>query len=101
MSDQEMQFADPDWKPTRPLDKNKAQQEQEVYTPQPINVEPQEQQTWQSSVPLPDYHDGYTGSGPQIPPAEKIGYAGTNSYRDTGPHNISAGQFKQPQARRR
>jgi hypothetical protein len=101
MSDQEMQFADPDWKPTRPLDKNKAQQEQEVYTPQPINIEPQESQKWQSSVPLSDYNDGYTGSGPQVPPAQKIEYPGVNSYRDTGPNNISAGQFRQPRARRR
>lgn len=101
MSDQEMQFADPDWKPTRPLDKNKAQQEQEVYTPQPINVEPQEQQKWQTAAPSHDYQEGYTGSGPQIPPTEKIGYAGADSYRDTGPHNIGAGQFKQPRARRR
>ena len=101
MSDQEMQFADPDWKPTRPLDKNKAQQEQEVYTPQPINVEPQEQQNWQSSVPLPDYDEGYSGSASQVPPAEKIGYSGANAYRDAGPHGASPGQFKQPQARRR
>ncbi|HEX6484268.1 MAG TPA: DUF4097 family beta strand repeat-containing protein [Ktedonobacteraceae bacterium] len=101
MSDQEMQFADPDWKPTRPLDKNKAQQEQEVYTPQPINVESQEQQKWQSSVPLSDYQEGYSGSDPQIPPAEKIGYPGPGSYRDTAPNSIGGGQFGQPQARRR
>ena len=101
MSDQEMQFADPDWKPTRPLDKNKAQQEQDVYTPQPINVESQEQQKWQSSVPPSDYREGYAGSGPQIPPSEKIGYSGNNSYRDAWPQDAGAGQFKQPRARRR
>ena len=101
MSDQEMQFADPDWKPSRPIDKNKAQQEQVESAPQGINVEPQEQQKWQSSVPLSGYQEGYTGSGSQIPPAEKIGYPGANSYRNTGPYNISAGQFKQPRARRR
>ena len=100
MSDQEMQFADPDWKPSRPLDKNKAQQERVESAPQGINVEPQEQQKWQSSVPLSGYQEGYTGSGSQIPPAEKIAYPGANSYRNTGPYNISAGQFKQPRARR-
>jgi len=101
MSDQEMQFADPDWKPTRPLNKSKAPQEQEIYTPQPINVEPQEQQRGQSSTPLPDYSDGYAGSSPQTPPAQKIEYAGTDSYNHAAQNSISGTSFRQQRARRR
>jgi Toastrack DUF4097 len=101
MSDQEMQFADPDWKPTRPLDKNKAPQEQEVYTPQPINVEPQEQQQWQTAAPLPDYQEGYIGSGAKLPPTQQTEYPGSGSYRDTAPQGISGAPYRQQQARRR
>jgi hypothetical protein len=101
MSDQEMQFADPDWKPTRPLDKNKAPQEQEVYTPQPINAEAQEQQQWQTAAPHPDYQEGYIGSGAKLPPSGQTGYAGAGSYRDTAPQGISGAPFRQQRARRR
>lgn len=101
MSDQEMQFADPDWKPTRPLDKNKAPQEQEVYTPQPINVEPQEQQQWPTAAPLPDYQEGYIGSGAKLPPTQPIEYPQPGSYKYTAPNGISGAPFGQQQARRR
>jgi hypothetical protein len=101
MSDQEMQFADPDWKPTRPLDKNKAQQEQEVYTPQPINVEPQEQQRRQTPASLPDYQEGYAGPGAKLPPPQQTEYPLPGSYRDTAPQGISGAPFRQQRARRR
>jgi len=101
MSDQEMQFADPDWKPTQPLDKNKAPQEQEVYTPQPINVEPQEQQRRQTPTPVPDYQEGYIGSGAKLPPVQPTEYPLPGSYRDTAPQGTSAGQFKQRPSRGR
>jgi hypothetical protein len=101
MSDQEMQFADPDWKPTQPLDKNKAPQEQEVYTPQPINVEPQEQQRRQTPTPVPDYQEGYIGSGAKLPPVQPTEYPLPGSYRDTAPQGTSAEQFKQRPSRGR
>ncbi len=101
MSDQEMQFADPDWKPTRPLDKNKAPQEQEVYIPQPINVEPQEQQRRQTPTSLPDYQEGYVGPGAKLPPVQPTEYPLPGSYRDTTPQGVSGAPFRQQQARRR
>ena len=49
MSNQEMQFADPDWKPSQKLGTNNNQQEQEIYTPQPINNDSLEQNKWGSA----------------------------------------------------
>lgn len=37
MSDQDMQFADPDWEPTRPPQKQAGTQQSTAYTPQPVN----------------------------------------------------------------
>lgn len=100
MNDQEMQFADPDWQPTRPLDKSKASQEQEVDTPQPINSASQAQQQWQTPPPLHDYQDGYSGSDPQVPPAQKLEYPRTSPYNYTAPNNVTGIPYRQ-QTRRR
>ncbi len=101
MNDQEMQFADPDWKPTRPLNTNKAAQEQETDTPQPINSGSQEQQQWQAPPPIRDYQDGYAGPGQQMPPEQKLEYPNTDSsYQYVPPNNASGIPYRQ-QARRR
>jgi hypothetical protein len=86
MSDQEMQFADPDWKPSQQLDKNNDQQEQEAYTSQPINSDFREQNKWgPAPSPLPQ-QEGYTGLRP---------YAGTV------PGQMQGGSFRQrPYVRR-
>lgn len=101
MSDQEMQFADPDWKPTRPLDKNKAPQEQEVYNPRPINAENQEQRRQQTPTSLPDYQEGYAGPGAKLPPPGQTEYPFPGSYGGTAPQGIGPAPFRQQQARRR
>ncbi len=36
MSNQEMQFADPDWKPSQKLDAKTGTQEQETFIPEPF-----------------------------------------------------------------
>ncbi len=99
MNDQEMQFADPDWKPTRPLNKNNVPQEQEIDATQPVNARPQEQQ-WQAPPPLRDYQDGYAGAGQQIPPDQKLDYPSPDSYSYAPPNNVTRTPYRQ-QARRR
>src|SRR5579875_382712 len=99
MSDQEMQFADPDWKPTRPLNKNNPPQQQEIDATQPVNAGSQEQQ-WQAPPPLRDYQDGYAGAGQQIPADQEFDYPNTNSYSYAPPNNVSRTPYRQ-QARRR
>jgi len=68
MSDQEMQFADPDWKPSQQLDTNTKQQEQEAYTPQPINSEYREQNKWDPAQSTLPQQEGYTGLRPYAGP---------------------------------
>ena len=68
MSDQEMQFADPDWKPSQQLDKNNDQQKQEAFTPQPINNEYREQNKWGSAPSSLPQQEGYTGLRPYAGP---------------------------------
>ena len=70
MSNQEMQFADPDWKPSQKLGTNNNQQEQEIYTPQQINNDSLEQNKWGSAPSSIPQQEGYTGLRPyagQIP----------------------------------
>src|SRR5713226_8353715 len=86
MSNQEMQFADPDWKPSQQLDKKASQQEQEAYRPQPINADPREQQQWRAAQAAPPQQEGYTGLHP---------YAGV------APGQIQGRDYRQPQYRRR
>jgi Toastrack DUF4097 len=68
MSDQEMQFADPDWKPSQQLDTKTNQQEQEAYTPQPINSDYREQNKWDPAASIPSQQEGYTGLRPYAGP---------------------------------
>jgi len=86
MSNQEMQFADPDWKPSQQLDEKASPQEQEAYRPQPINGDPREQQQWRAAQAAPPQQGGYTG----LPP-----YAGV------APGQIQSRDYRQPQYRRR
>ena len=86
MSNQEMQFADPDWKPSQQLGTNNNQQEQEVYTPQPINNDSLEQNKW--------------GSAPSSIP-EQEGYTGFRPYAGQIPGQMQGGNFRQrPYSRR-
>src|SRR6266516_107359 len=82
MSNQEMQFADPDWKPSQQLGLKTGAQEQETYNPQPINADLREQPQ-EKIVPQQDVYAG-------LPP-----YAGTT------PRQPAAGQYGQRQYRRR
>jgi hypothetical protein len=68
MSNQEMQFADPDWKPSQQLDTNNNQQEQEVYTPQPINNDYREQNKLSSAPSSFTQQEEYTGLRPYAGP---------------------------------
>jgi hypothetical protein len=68
MSNQEMQFADPDWKPSQQLDTNNNPQDQEVSTPQPINTDYREQNKWRTAPPSPPQQEGYTGLRPYAGP---------------------------------
>src|SRR6266487_3803433 len=86
MSNQEMQFADPDWKPSQPLEEEANSQEQKAYVPQPINADPREQSQWRTAPPSPPQQGVYAG----LPP-----YAGT------APQQIQGGDYRQPQYRRR
>jgi putative adhesin len=71
MSNQEMQFADPDWKPSQQLDANTNQQQQEVSTPQPINSEYREQNRWSSAPTSSPQQEGYTGLRPYAGPVPR------------------------------
>jgi Putative adhesin len=86
MSNQEMQFADPDWKPSQHLDTNNTRQEQEVYPPQPINNASREQNKW--------------GSAPSSLP-EQEGYTGLHPYAGPVPGQVQGGNYRQrPYSRR-
>lgn len=89
MSNQEMQFADPDWKPTRPLQKEGDAQGQEEYRPQPINDDMRERARGQPAAPSSQQQGRYTG----LPP-----YAGEALPR---PQPMPARPYQQPQYRRR
>jgi hypothetical protein len=68
MSNQEMQFADPDWKPSQQLNTNNNPQEQEVYTPQPLNSDNREQNKWEAAPSSLPQQEGYTGLRPYAGP---------------------------------
>jgi hypothetical protein len=68
MSNQEMQFADPDWKPSQQLDTQNNPQEQGVYTPQPINSDYREENKWGSAPSSLPQQEGYTGLRPNAGP---------------------------------
>jgi len=83
MSNQEMQFADPDWKPSQKLVTKTGAQEQETYNPQPINADQRGQ--YQEKI---------------APPQQDI-YAGLPPYAGTAPQQMQGGGFRQQQYRRR
>src|SRR6266516_182636 len=86
MSNQEMQFADPDWKPSQQLDKKNNPQDQEAYNPQPINSDYREQNKW--------------GSAPSSSPQQE-GYTGLRPYAGPVPGQMQGGNFRQRPYRRR
>jgi Putative adhesin len=83
MSNQEMQFADPDWKPSQKLDAKTGTQEQETFIPEPINADSRER--WNTTPPPPPRQEMYTG----LPP-----YAGAT------PQQPVRGQYRQGPYRR-
>ncbi len=83
MSNQEMQFADPDWKPSQKLDAKTGTQEQETFIPEPINADSRER--WNTMPPPPPRQEMYTG----LPP-----YAGAT------PQQPVRGQYRQGPYRR-
>ncbi len=82
MNDQEMQFADPEWRP--PQQSNINTDEQEPYIPQPINTDPREQPSWQVTS-HPQQERVYTGAAP---------------YADSQTEKIGVSQFEQRPRRR-
>jgi Putative adhesin len=88
MSNQEMQFADPDWKPSQQLDAKTNPREQEAYNPQPVNTDSREQSQWRTVPPSPPQQEGYSGLRP---------YAGTAPQQMQG----QGGNFRQQRYRRR
>ena len=83
MSNQEMQFADPDWKPSQKLDAKTGTQEQETFIPEPVNADSRER--WNTPPPPPPRQEMYTG----LPP-----YAGAT------PQQPVRGQYRQGPYRR-
>jgi DUF4097 and DUF4098 domain-containing protein YvlB len=70
MSNQEMQFADPDWEPTQPGQKPAGAQQSPVYTPQPIND---------------DMRERFQQPMVETPPAQEEVYGGLPPYTDALP----------------
>lgn len=88
MSNQEMQFADPDWEPTRPAQKQTGTQQPPVYTPQPVNDDIRER-TQQPIIETPSEQEEVYGG---LPP-----YAGTISPPRQAPYQYQ----RMPNRRRR
>ncbi len=86
MSHQEMQFADPDWKPSQQLDRKAGPQEREAYNPEPINADSRAQSQWSAAPPSPPQQEIYSG----LPP-----YAGS------APRQTTGGGYRQQQYGRR
>lgn len=85
MSDQEMQFADPDWKPSQQLGTKTGSQDGETFSPQPINADQREQSQWRAAPPPPHQQEAYGG----IPP-----------YMGQIPQQMQGGAFRQRPYRR-
>jgi DUF4097 and DUF4098 domain-containing protein YvlB len=86
MSNQEMQFADPDWKPSQQLDPKTSPGEREAPNPQPINTDYREHNQWRAAPPAPTQQEGYTGLRP---------------YTSPPPQQMQGGNYRQRQYRRR
>ncbi len=70
MSNQEMQFADPDWEPTQSGQKSAGSQQSPGYTPQPINDDRRERFQQPAVETLPEKEEvyaGYSGYAGAIP----------------------------------
>lgn len=67
MSSQDMQFADPEWRPPEEREVNANSREQKTLPPRPINENRGEQPQWQTAPPSQEGYlgQGYAGSQPQ------------------------------------
>jgi Putative adhesin len=67
MSSQDMQFADPEWRPPEEREVNANSREQKTLPPRPINADRHEQPQWQTVPPPQEGYlgPGYAGSQPQ------------------------------------
>ena len=80
MSNQDMQFVDPEWRPTEHRDTD--QRAQEVPPPpQPINADPREQRQWQNVPPPPQEEYGGPGYAGQQPGMMSGRWYGPQPYR--------------------
>jgi hypothetical protein len=68
MSSQEMQFADPEWRPPEEREATADPRRQETPPPQPFNADLREQSQWQTLPPPQQGYlgPGYAGSQPQM-----------------------------------
>jgi hypothetical protein len=57
MDNQEMQFADPAWRPPHERDSNAPVQNQPLYVPEPINKSPDNQMQWEAAPTQQSYMD--------------------------------------------
>ncbi len=57
MDNQEMQFADPAWRPPHERESNAPVQNQPLYVPQPINQSPNNQMQWEAAPTQQSYMD--------------------------------------------
>jgi Putative adhesin len=86
MSNQQMQFSEPEWQPPEQHNINDGPGEQGAYTPQPINLDAREQPT----MPPPTEQEG-----------EGYGYIGERPYIGPQPEKIGVDQYPRRQYRRR
>jgi len=86
MSNQDMQFVDPEWRPTEQRDVNVDQREQEV-PPQPINADLRERRQRQNVPPFQEGYrgPGYAGSQPGMMSDRWYGPVPTRRYRRRSP----------------
>ncbi|HKV56941.1 MAG TPA: hypothetical protein VJO32_01620, partial [Ktedonobacteraceae bacterium] len=73
MSNQEMQFADPDWEPTRPA------QQSQIYTPQPVNDNARERFQQPMVETPPEQEEAYAGLPPYT--GERVEQPRQNAYQ--------------------
>ncbi len=81
MSNQEMLFSDPEWRPPQQQEEKKDSQEQEAFVPRPINTDPREQPqqfqqpVWQPPQPREEPYmqpGAYPSAGPQQMVGERV-----------------------------
>ena len=87
MSNQDMQFADPEWVPPEEREATAGQREQQTLPPQPFNADQREQSQWQTMPPPQQGYlgPGYAGSQPQMTWNRS---AGSRPYRSYGRRNL-------------